>query len=847
MTQVNVPNPNPNDTDLTLRDLAIHAATKAKLDSFTDAYEPNSTKADRMADTFAKTCPPLTRLILTCDSGLVKQIGFYKPNKTIATISCPFPATNSNKEDVIAGSLGDKFDIICPVTIRMRDMRGFVISITQAKTLAKTKYNMPTSSTDPLEEEGPPTGEPETIVPPGPDRIHIDINNTNETPCFIAIPKVFPLTDGYTIPQSDTNISDIINLTQISDNTNKTHSAILNRDDFKIWNAAMNYGMKHLNNYSIHAKNTLFVYDNINKDDFDINKENLVSQFTTQVTYLTPEDPLYHEVTKHTLNEKDKAIQNFGSNSRSTTNPTPTPPTEINTTTNSPHSVVSDMSTMIEGFAKAITDSTSKNLTGNEKERITEALEAQQFYELLFASSNDTIQPNGTTVQTFIKATVNPLFISGVLKANKNSKATRAMQDIIEETTASLSNNDNRFAAASNLTPRMFDQPLTAALRTGIWEHQHTVLHPDGLKTHFGIHHIAPPKSWSATYKTRLAGEMKIIQQEQVEEDKTKINTKNTELYHMGRVGTISALNETIGNFFALMYSIIEYNQETPPTIWLELTAFDRILRTPEGRQWCDLHHKAPEVIFNVTQDIQSTIAGFVAEARRAGYKKGLAEGVKISPKIFQLPMQQGTELRRKLQNTVLTMSALHYQETPITFKLFFPEQLQKDNNNNSNSNKKRDTNATPATDAQQPKTKTQKTNNSNQSNLPPTNNNPNTNATNSTRPPTSTQNAQAGISQPTAGKTILKLTTTESMKLPHPGPIFPHPTKPTNLTLMCCRSAFEGHHCPYNPCKFYHFPSNLTTVPANVKKALQDWIKDEQNVTWTTKAQAWGAASPGN
>lgn len=839
MTQVNVPNP--NDTDLTLRDLAINAATKAKLDSFTNAYEPNSTKADRMAETFAKTCPPLTRLIMTCDSGLVKQIGIYKPNKTIATISCPFPATNSAHEDVIAGSLGDKFDIICPVTIRMRDMRGFVISITQAKALATIKYNMPTSSTDPLDEEGPPTGEPETITPPGPDRIHIDINNANGTPCFIAIPKVFPLTDGYTTPQTANIINlDIDNLTQISDNTNPTNSAILDRDDFKIWNAAMNYGMKHLNNFSIHAKNTLFVYDNINKDDFDINKENLVSQFTTQVTYLTPEDPLYHEITRHALNEKDKAILNFGSKSKPTTNQTPTPPTEINATTNSPHSVVSDMSTMIEGFAKAITDSTSKNLTGSERERITEALEAQQFYELLFASSNDTIQHNGTTVTTFSKATINPLFISGVLKANKNSKATRAMQDIIEETTASLSNNDNRFAAASNLTPKMFDQPLTAALRTGVWEHQHTVLHPEGLKTHFGFHHIAPPKSWSATYKTRLAGEMKIIQQEQVEEDKTKINTKNTELYHMGRVGTISALNETIGNFFALMYSIIEYNQEAPPTIWLELIAFDRILRTPEGRQWCDLHHKAPEVIFNVTQDIQSTIAGFVAEARRAGYKQGLAAGVTISPKIFQLPMQQGTELRRKLQNTVLTMSALHYQETPMTFKLFFPEQLQKDNN----PNKKRETNATPETDTQQPKTKNQKThNNNNQTNPAPTTNN----ATNPNRNPTSTQNAQAGAPQPTAGKTVLKLTTEGSMKLPHPGPVFPHPTKPTNLTLMCCRSAFEGHHCPYNPCKFYHFPSNLASVPANVKKALQDWVKDEPNVTWTTKAQTWGTASSGN
>ena len=206
--------------------------------------------------------------------------------------------------------------------------------------------------------------------------------------------------------------------------------------------------------------------------------------------------------------------------------------------------------------------------------------------------------------------------------------------------------------------------------------------------------------------------------------------------------------------------------------------------------------------------------------------------------------MQQGTELRRKLQNTVLTMSALHYQETPITFKLFFPEQLQKENNNNSNNNKKRDTNATPTTDAQQPKPKTQKTNKNATNPNPSSTNNNNNNATNSNRPPTSTQNAQAGITQPQAGKTILKMTTEESMKLPHPGPVFPHPNKPSNLTLMCCRSAFEGHHCPFNPCKFYHFPSNLTSVPNDAKKALQDWVKNEPNVTWATKAQAWGTSS---
>ena len=117
-----------------------------------------------------------------------------------------------------------------------------------------------------------------------------------------------------------------------------------------------------------------------------------------------------------------------------------------------------------------------------------------------------------------IPAKINNLF-TPVLTANKNSKATKAMQEAVEVMAATLGRDNDKFASAANLHPKMFDQPLTAAIRSGQWKYMHTVLNPEGIKNNFGIHHLAPPRTMSATYKIRQQGETKLIQQEQVEED----------------------------------------------------------------------------------------------------------------------------------------------------------------------------------------------------------------------------------------------------------------------------------------------------------------------------------------
>ena len=289
-------------TTQTLRELAIEAATTADLNSFSLAYhQPDPSQTARLAQSFAKDYPALSRAMNVCNSGLVKQLCFIKPNYKLALLSCPFPASNSANEAVVAGSLGDGFNI-CPVTIRIRNVTEQTISVaTSSKTV--TNLKMPTSTSNPLEEEGPPppaevapeialatnappaTDAPQEVEPAGPDRIKIVISDPDEVPCFVSVPKVFPFPVGHSLPAA--LITDMIpNIPSTEAGTTV--------DTFLLWFETMKYGVEHLKNYSIHTQDTMFVYNSLNRDDFRADR--LVSRFTTTVTYMTQDDDLYHQV-----------------------------------------------------------------------------------------------------------------------------------------------------------------------------------------------------------------------------------------------------------------------------------------------------------------------------------------------------------------------------------------------------------------------------------------------------------------------------------------------------------------------------------------------------------------------
>jgi hypothetical protein len=819
-------NPTPPPT---LREAAIQAAAAKNLESFSKAYTPNPTQAGYIAKAMSKACNQLARTTNVCNNGLVKQLCFIQANNKLAILSCPFPTQGPEGEAIIAGSLGDSFDVICPVTIRLRDARGLVISVVTPKSYAVEPLDLPISQSNPIEEEGPPPTDGTQPEPAGPDRIKIVIKDPDVELCFAAIPKVFPLAAGYTIPVSDETKKPI---------TIETPTPTTDLTEFELWFEAMKYGVFNLKNQSIHHHDTLFVYDQLEKSEFK--QDDLVSKFTTTVTYITQDDELYDRITANALSAKVNAINEFGSHQTITRTPpssqdsvvsliespivAPQPPVPIQPAT--------DFTTLIEGFAKAITDSSAKgSLTSAERERASEATETKAFYEILFASCHETLAEDGSTHKVFVKATLNPQFLKGVLKAIKSSKATKSMQTIMESTMTIMSVSSDRFAAQSNVIPNTYDLPLTAALRTGNWEHQHTVLHPEGIKTHFGLHHLAPPRTWSAAYITRQEGATMLTQQEQVEEDKSKLATKTSDLYHQGLMGNIAELNEAIGNFYALMHSIIVVRDESAPVIWHEIVSFDKILRSPEGKQWAKHHRNIKEVFFNVFQDIQSTIAGFVAEARKQGYKEAIMEGRSISPLIFTLPMHQGNELRKNLQGAVLMMQAGPYKETPLTFNLFQPapkvtepiprkRELHPDNNTATQPSRSKPADEKPSlTSSMKPKQVTM--------------------APGTSYPTT----------QPLPGKTMFRLHKEheDKRKLPQPGPIFPHPSKQGQYATMCLRSAYEDRTCSYTDCSHYHFPAKLSAVPKEVKAKLKEWVSSQPNVSWSAGAAEKWANPEGN
>ena len=863
-----------NLPELTYRDLAFQAAKTANLNSFSAAYEPNPTHVAYLDETFDKDFPDTTRIGRLCDSGLTKQLAFMiesptheaenPTNVTLAILSCPFPTViRPTQEAVFAGSLGDNMDLLCPVTIRMRDVRGHVISIAPTEVM-KNKLKLASSTDNPMTEHGPPPADAELEADqPGPDRINIEVIDPDDKPCFVRIPKLFPLSGGYSIPKTSDPIQ-VKTTTSLkplfTDNANDNPTT-QPTDEFAFWYETMRYGITNLDNSSIHDKDTLFFYNTLEKSQFTPNERYLTKKFTIEVNYLTPTSPTYHQIIEHVRAEKEKAITAFGSRIKQAQQPTFTTPPRIydnhfarNANSDQYHpaniSPSNDVHAILAGLTTALTESTSKTMTGTEREQAREAADVKAFYEILFASITEETDNQGTTHKSFNKATLNPGF-EEVLKANKNSKATKLLQSAVESTASEIeATHDNRFASACNLIPNVFDQPMTAAIRTGQWEYQHTVLHPEGITTHFGLHHIASPRTRSAIYKTRIEGATKIIQQEQVDEDKTKSAAKATDLYHHGRMGNINDLHELIGNFYCLMHTIITVDPTAHPAIWLEITFFDKILRSTEGRKWFELHYHVKELLFNVVQEIQSTIAGFVSIARKQGYKTALTKNTEISGEIFNLAQHQGVELRRNLQGTILTMQAGPYKEASIVFKQFYPD--------NSDNNKKRNS----------PNTQSNYHTNDNGRNQRPTpndrNSSPATEASNRTvqfqsnrstpganqnTPPSALRSPTQSGTQAVPGKTILKLANDNSSdQLIHPGAIFPHPHKANRFTLMCIRSAYEGKACTFNPCNFFHFPSNLTTVSPEIKTKLTTWVSNEPSITWATGAVTnWATLPAGN
>jgi hypothetical protein len=207
----------------------------------------------------------------------------------------------------------------------------------------------------------------------------------------------------------------------------------------------------------------------MDKAEFTGPNRNLASRCTVAHNILSIEDPIFHQVVERMREEKENALLTYGTKlltedpayrGVSARIPSP-PPVHHSGTTTGPDRTEA----MLNGIAKAFSDSTNKYQTSADREREKDADEVARQYSLLFASTIDIVQDDGTTVSSILPATINPIF-KQVLYATKNSKTTRLMKEAADAVTAELNQSNDKFASAATFNSSYIDQPLVAALES---------------------------------------------------------------------------------------------------------------------------------------------------------------------------------------------------------------------------------------------------------------------------------------------------------------------------------------------------------------------------------------------
>ena len=193
------------------------------------------------------------------------------------------------------------------------------------------------------------------------------------------------------------------------------------------------------------------------------------------------------------------------------------------------------------------------------------------------------------------------------------------------------------------------------------------------------------------------------------------------------------------------------------------------------------------ELMFNVAQEITSTIAGFVAVARNAKYKQALKDA--------------DQSLRKSLhsQSNKEQLSEPISKEPSSQCKLVLTKKLPSPSSFFNRQTQPKSVQPKARQEINPPIETKIKRSNSHQWQNPK---NPKQWEPKPPRP----RRQYDPIYRPTREENLQKSFHRRNSSSPPSRSHFPHPTKPNKFTLLCCRGAYDAKLCIYPTCNFFIF-----------------------------------------
>jgi hypothetical protein len=138
------------------------------------------------------------------------------------------------------------------------------------------------------------------------------------------------------------------------------------------------------------------------------------------------------------------------------------------------------------------------------------------------------------------------------------------------------------------------------------------VLYPERASRDISLIHFLPSRGKSVSYTNYLLQGQRIMLQEAMDEDKSRVTAKKTDLFFHGKLDAFADVVSTLSNFF-MFVAFCTDDQSNEPTVIRLLKEYFDCMYSNVGRPWVQMHVEThTHLLLRLLLDCNAIIQPFV-------------------------------------------------------------------------------------------------------------------------------------------------------------------------------------------------------------------------------------------
>jgi hypothetical protein len=520
------------------------------------------------------------------------------------------------------------------------------ISVLVPKAVAD-KYNLPVLAADPLELEAPPPSQ----EGPGPARLNVMFTEPENAPVIAILPATFSVPVGITPPAIW-----------------KLSNAEITEADFpcasgRAWITAVTHSDAHHAGQSIHTNTAIFNIRDLGLAPFS--DYNFANTIRATVTMLEPTN-LQHGYVLSIAREEIQARKQFKEGIKEVHIED-----ETQQDTN-PRDALQRQANIITAVIKSTLEATGTKdrESRSHRENSTAIKDAIARYQLMYASIEEQNDPNDPTrtIQTIKLPEISPVFLE-ILDITKLSDAVRMTQEQFAHHLTQRATSRLHQDTTIDFNAHSLDATTVAALKRADWNDRPLSIDPTSAKNKLGMYTLAPQRTDSVIWQQKVEAGQLIFRQENVGEDKSRINAKAHDLDHAGRMETASDLHSTIANKWAIASFITKEAEHSE--LWKRVVQLQSMWLQTDGKVWLEKNKHTNYLICCLILEVQSVVALYVRIANSLEYRQAVKSGKHIDPRAYVEANLKAQHVVANANDMIFRMNISSFIIQPTETRLF--------------------------------------------------------------------------------------------------------------------------------------------------------------------------------